>query len=320
LNKYFEFVVDKEDVKKRLDLFITEKIDDISRSYIQKGIEEGWIKVNGKISKANYKVKSGDLIVAEIPEPKKYSIDPEPIPLNIIYEDSDIVVINKPRGMVVYPAPGNYSGTLVNALLYHTKDLSGINGLIRPGIVHRLDKDTSGVMVVAKNDRAHRNLVMQFKEKKVRKTYLALVFGVISEEKATIDTPIGRHPLKRTEMAVVENGKRAVTHFKVLERFKNFTLIEVNLETGRTHQIRVHMSFIGHPVVGDPLYSKKKNPFNIKGQALHSYKLGFWHPSTQKFVSFEAPLPEDIKQILDFLRKECGHAGKSKDYGPEING
>ncbi|MGB9813097.1 MAG: RluA family pseudouridine synthase [Thermovenabulum sp.] len=303
MNKYYEFVVEELDAKKRLDVYLTEKLKETSRSYIQKGIEEGWIKVNGKQSKPNYKVKKGDMVIAEIPEPKKYSIEPEPIPLDIIYEDKDIIIINKPRGMVVYPAPGNYSGTLVNALLYHTKDLSGINGILRPGIVHRLDKDTSGVMVVAKNDRAHRNLVVQFKEKKVKKTYLALVFGVIVEEKATIDAPIGRHPIKRTEMAVIEDGKKAVTHFKVLERFKDYTFLELNLETGRTHQIRVHMSFIGHPIVGDPIYSKKKNPFNIKGQALHSFRLGLWHPSTEKFMVFEAPLPEDLKQILEFLRK-----------------
>lgn len=303
MNKYYEFVVEELEAKKRLDVYLTEKLKETSRSYIQKGIEEGWIKVNGKLSKPNYKVKKGDMVIAEIPEPKKYSIEPEPIPLDIIYEDKDIIIINKPRGMVVYPAPGNYSGTLVNALLYHTKDLSGINGILRPGIVHRLDKDTSGVMVVAKNDRAHRNLVVQFKEKKVKKTYLALVFGVIVEEKATIDAPIGRHPIKRTEMAVIEDGKKAVTHFKVLERFKDYTFLELNLETGRTHQIRVHMSFIGHPIVGDPIYSKKKNPFNIKGQALHSFRLGLWHPLTEKFMVFEAPLPEDFKQILEFLRK-----------------
>ncbi|MCG0274684.1 MAG: RluA family pseudouridine synthase [Thermosediminibacteraceae bacterium] len=304
MEKVFEIKVAEEDVKKRLDVFLSSVLNDFSRSYIQKGIEEGWVKVNGKLVKPNYKLKKDDVIVAEIPAPKPLTVEPENIPLDIIYEDKDIIVVNKPRGMVVYPAPGNYSGTLVNALLYHTKDLSGINGVLRPGIVHRLDKDTSGAIVVAKNDIAHRELAKQFKNKKVKKTYLAVVWGNIPEDKATIEAPIGRHPVKRVEMAVnPNNGKEAITHFKVLERFGDFTFVEVNIETGRTHQIRVHMSFIGHPIVGDPIYSKRKNPFNITGQALHAFRLGLFHPRSGEFMTFEAPIPEDLGEILNILRK-----------------
>jgi len=298
--------VAEENSKKRVDVFLAELIDDFSRSYIQKGIEEGWVKVNGKTVKPNYKLKSGDVVEAQIPAPKALSLEPENIPLDIIYEDQDIIVINKPRGMVVYPAPGNYSGTLVNALLYHAKDLSGINGVLRPGIVHRLDKDTSGAIVVAKNDQAHRALADQFKGKKVKKTYLAIVWGNLPEDRATIEAPIGRHPVKRVEMAVdAKHGKEAITHFKVLERFGDFTFVEVNIETGRTHQIRVHMSYIGHPVVGDPLYSRKKNPFDIKGQALHAFRLGLYHPRSGEFMTFEAPVPEDFNEILNILRRRA---------------
>ncbi|TYP60010.1 RluA family pseudouridine synthase [Thermosediminibacter litoriperuensis] len=304
MGKVFKISVQEEDAKKRLDVFLSGALNDLSRSYIQKGIEEGWIRVNDRSVKPHYKLKKGDVIVANIPSPKPLSLEPENIPLDIIHEDRDIIVVNKPRGMVVYPAPGNYSGTLVNALLYHTKDLSGINGVMRPGIVHRLDKDTSGVIVVAKNDMAHRELVRQFKNKLVRKTYLAVVWGDIPEDRATIEAPIGRHPVKRVEMAVTaKNGKEAVTHFKVLERFGDFTFIEVNIETGRTHQIRVHMSFIGHPVVGDPLYSRKKSPFNINGQALHAYRLGLYHPRSGEFMTFEAPIPQDLTEMLNTLRK-----------------
>lgn len=296
----------EENSKKRVDVFLAELIDDFSRSYIQKGIEEGWVKVNGKTVKPNYKLKCGDVVEAQIPAPKALSLEPENIPLDIIYEDQDIIVINKPRGMVVYPAPGNYSGTLVNALLYHAKDLSGINGVLRPGIVHRLDKDTSGAIVVAKNDQAHRALADQFKGKKVKKTYLAIVWGNLPEDRATIEAPIGRHPVKRVEMAVdAKHGKEAITHFKVLERFGDFTFVEVNIETGRTHQIRVHMSYIGHPVVGDPLYSRKKNPFDIKGQALHAFRLGLYHPRSGEFMTFEAPVPEDFNEILNILRRRA---------------
>lgn len=304
MERNFKINVAQEDVKKRIDVFLASLLKDLSRSYIQKGIEEGWVRVNGKFVKPNYKLKKGDIIEAEIPAPKPLSLEPENIPLDIIYEDQDIIVVNKPRGMVVYPAPGNYSGTLVNALLHHTKDLSGINGVLRPGIVHRLDKDTSGVIVVAKNDQAHRELVNQFKNKKVKKKYLAIVWGKILEDKATIEAPIGRHPVKRIEMAVdAKHGKEAITHFKVIERFGDFTFIEVDIETGRTHQIRVHMSYIGHPIVGDPVYSRKKNPFNIKGQALHAFRLGLYHPRKGEFMTFEAPVPEDFNEILNTLKK-----------------
>lgn len=306
MDRTLKIQVTEENSKKRVDVFLAELIDDFSRSYIQKGIEEGWVKVNGKTVKPNYKLKCGDVVEAQIPAPKALSLEPENIPLDIIYEDQDIIVINKPRGMVVYPAPGNYSGTLVNALLYHAKDLSGINGVLRPGIVHRLDKDTSGAIVVAKNDQAHRTLADQFKGKKVKKTYLAIVWGNLPEDRATIEAPIGRHPVKRVEMAVdAKHGKEAITHFKVLERFGDFTFVEVNIETGRTHQIRVHMSYIGHPVVGDPLYSRKKNPFDIKGQALHAFRLGLYHPRSGEFMTFEAPVPEDFNEILNILRRRA---------------
>lgn len=306
MDRTLKIQVAEENSKKRVDVFLAELIDDFSRSYIQKGIEEGWVKVNGKTVKPNYKLKCGDVVEAQIPAPKALSLEPENIPLDIIYEDQDIIVINKPRGMVVYPAPGNYSGTLVNALLYHAKDLSGINGVLRPGIVHRLDKDTSGAIVVAKNDQAHRALADQFKGKKVKKTYLAIVWGNLPEDRATIEAPIGRHPVKRVEMAVdAKHGKEAITHFKVLERFGDFTFVEVNIETGRTHQIRVHMSYIGHPVVGDPLYSRKKNPFDIKGQALHAFRLGLYHPRSGEFMTFEAPVPEDFNEILNILRRRA---------------
>ena len=306
MERTFKINVAEEDVKKRIDVFLAGLMNDFSRSYIQKGIEEGWVKVNGKFVKPNYKLKKGDIVEAKIPAPKPLSVEPENIPLDIIYEDQDIIVVSKPRGMVVYPAPGNYSGTLVNALLYHTKDLSGINGVLRPGIVHRLDKDTSGVIVVAKNDQAHRELVNQFKNKKVKKTYLAIVWGNILEDKATIEAPIGRHLIKRVEMAVnAKHGKEAITHFKVLERFGDFTFVEVRIETGRTHQIRVHMSYIGHPIVGDPVYSRKKNPFKIKGQALHAFRLGIYHPRKGEFMTFEAPLPDDFIEILNTLKRRA---------------
>jgi 23S rRNA pseudouridine1911/1915/1917 synthase len=303
----YRFIAQKADEKRRVDVFLAEKLQNISRTFIKKGIEDGWIKVNSDIVKPHYKLKENDEITARIPPPQKLSLVPENIPLDIIFEDGDIIVVNKPRGMVVYPAPGNFSGTLVNALLYHTKDLSGINGVARPGIVHRLDKDTSGAMVVAKNDLAHQSLAKQLKNRQMKKIYWALVWGRVSEDKATINAPIGRHPLKRTEMAVTtKNSREAITHFKVLERFSEYTLLEVRLETGRTHQIRVHMKYIGHPIVGDPVYSRKKSPFNIEGQALHAFKLGLYHPRTGEFMEFEAPLPEDFAGILNFLRMREG--------------
>lgn len=299
-----EFTIAKEDARKRLDVFLAENLQE-SRSFLQKGILEGWVKVNGAVVKPNYKLKEKDHVSVDVPPPPEPSITPENIPLDIIYEDKDILVVNKPRGMVVYPAPGNYSGTLINAVLFHTKDLSARSGLMRPGIVHRLDKDTSGAIVLAKTDNAHMSLSRQFKNRQVTKVYYTLVWGNVKEDKATINAPIGRHDVKRTKMQVASKSSReAVTHFKVIERFNDFTFLEVTIETGRTHQIRVHMQFIGHPVVADPVYSRKKPPFNIKGQALHAYKLGFCHPSTGKYMEFTAPIPDDMNSILEILRKE----------------
>jgi 23S rRNA pseudouridine1911/1915/1917 synthase len=296
------FTIEQEDEKKRLDIFLVEKLQ-ATRSFLKKGIIEGWVKVNGSPVKPNYKLKQKDQITVIIPPVTQPSINPEKIPLDIIFEDQDIIVINKPRGMVVYPAPGNYSGTLINALLNHTKKLSVRSGSMRPGIVHRLDKDTSGVIVLAKSDIAHKSISKQLKNREITKVYRTLVWGQVQENKATINAPIGRHPLKRMEMLVTaKNSKEAITHFHVLERFNDFTFLEVTIETGRTHQIRVHMKFIGHPIIGDPIYSRRKAPFEIKGQALHAYKIGFSHPSTDEYMVFMAPIPSDIMSILNFLR------------------
>lgn len=302
MNDKHVFNIEKEDEKKRLDIFLVENLQD-SRSFLQKGIVEGWVKVNGSLVKPNYKLKQEDQITVIVPPIIQPSINPEKIPLNIIFEDQDIIVVNKPRGMVVYPAPGNSSGTLINALLNHTKKLSVRSGLMRPGIVHRLDKDTSGVIVLAKSDLAHKSISKQLKNREVTKVYRTLVWGQVQENKATINAPIGRHPMKRTEMLVTaKNSREAITYFKVLERFKDSTFLEVNIETGRTHQIRVHMKFIGHPIIGDPVYSRRKTPFEIKGQALHAYELGFRHPSTDEYMVFTAPVPDDIMLILNILR------------------
>ena len=307
MDEKYRFVIEESDVKKRLDIFLSENMANTSRSRIKKAIENQMIKVNGEVIKPNYRLKIGDVVEVNLPPPERPSIEPENIPLDILYEDQDLIVINKPRGMVVYPAPGNYSGTLVNALLYHTIKLSSIGGAKRPGIVHRLDKDTSGVMVVAKNDSAHLSLTQQLKDKRMKKIYRALVWGQVPENQAVIDAPIGRHPEKRKEMAVgVKNAREAKTFFKVLERFKDYTYLEIKLETGRTHQIRVHMKFIGHPVVGDPVYTRRKNPFQIKGQALHAYMLGLFHPRTGEYMEFCAPLPEDFSTILKLLREREG--------------
>lgn len=290
---------------KRLDVFIKDELGELSRSAIQKLINEGNVFVNNGNVKSNYKVRIGDCIKILIPEAKPLEIKAEKIPLEILYEDSDVVVINKPQGMVVHPAVGNYHGTLVNALLEHCEDLSGINGLLRPGIVHRLDKDTSGVIMVAKNDSAHVNLAAQIKARTVKRKYIALVYGNIQADRGKIDAPIGRHPIDRKKMAVThKNGRHAVTHYRVLERFGNYTLVEAGLETGRTHQIRVHMSHIGHPLVGDPKYTKGKNEFRLKGQFLHAYLLGFFHPRTGKYMEFTSPLPEEMEKVLQKLRGE----------------
>ena len=297
-----EYIVSAEQEGMRLDVFLTEQMEG-SRSYIQSLIKGGHVTVGDKVGKANLRLTPDTIIRVEIPEPESIEVKPEDIPLDYLYEDHDIVIVNKPRGMVVHPAVGNYSGTLVNALLFHCKDLSGINGEIRPGIVHRLDKDTSGVMMVAKNDAAHIGLAEQVKTHSARRTYWALVQGNIVEEKGTIKAPIGRHPKDRMKMAVVfENSKDAVTHFKVLERYGHQTLVECNLETGRTHQIRVHFAHIGHPVVNDPFYGYRHMDFPIEGQALHSKSLDVKHPITGEEMHFEAPVPADFEACLEFAK------------------
>ena len=296
------FQVDSDAKGQRLDVYLDKKISDKSRSHIQKIIADGKVFVDGKISKASYKLNGGENISVEEIESVDVEYLPENLPLKILYEDDDIIVIDKVRGMTVHPAETVKSGTLVNALLFYCKDLSGINGVKRPGIVHRLDKDTSGVMVVAKNDFAHVNLAAQIKDKTAVRTYLAIVHGVINDNAGIISGSIGRDKFDRKKMTVTADGKYAVTEFKVLERFKNFTYVECKLQTGRTHQIRVHMAEIGHPLVGDEKYTARKNPFDIKGQALHSHTLSLTHPTTGERMNFIAPLPDDMKKILIYLR------------------
>ena len=286
----------------RIDSYIAGALKDLSRSYIHKLIDDGQILVGDNKIKPNYKIKLNDVITINIPLPVELDVNAEDIELNILYEDEDIIVVNKPQGMVVHPAAGNYSGTLVNALLKHCNNLSGINGVMRPGIVHRIDKDTSGVLLVAKNDASHKNLAAQIKEHTVNRRYIALLEGVLKTNSGTIDGPIGRHHIDRKKMDVVQNGKSAVTHFKVIERFKGYTLIEAKLETGRTHQIRVHLSHIGHAVVGDRVYGLKNQVFDLKGQALHAVLLGFLHPKTGEYMEFNAPLPEYLEKLINHLR------------------
>jgi 23S rRNA pseudouridine1911/1915/1917 synthase len=295
-----------EDKKgERLDIFLTKCMSNASRAIVQRFITNGDVTVNEKVVKANYKVQTLDNIKVNIPEVKPLELIPEEIPLTILYEDHDIIVINKARGMVVHPAVGNYNGTLVNALLEHCDDLSGINGVARPGIVHRLDKDTSGVMVVAKSDRAHLSLAKQIKERTASRRYLAIVYGNLKEEQGLIKAPIGRHPTDRKKMAVTfVNSKEATTKFRVIERFGSYTLVECKLLTGRTHQIRVHMAYIGHSVVGDPKYGPARINFSIIGQALHSAELKITHPVTEEIMVFTAALPEDMEIILRDLRQK----------------
>jgi len=290
----------------RLDLFLVRQLPELSRSYAQRLIADGQVTVDGTARKANYKLRGGEEIACTMPPAEEIEICAEDIPLDILYEDADIIVVNKARGMVVHPAAGIYTGTLVNVLLWHCHDLSGINGALRPGIVHRLDKDTSGVMVAAKNDMAHHYLARQIRDKDARREYRAIVHGNIVPRAGVITGDIGRHPTDRKKMAIVrENGKPATTHFEVLERFGSYTYVSCRLETGRTHQIRVHMTSIGHPLVGDPKYTAKKNPFAIVGQALHSLSLSLTHPRTGTEMTFTAPLPADMEEILQTL-----HSGR----------
>lgn len=298
-----EYIVSQEEKGKRLDTYIPSVDTDITRTSAQRLIEDGNILVNGKNAKVSYKIQENDKISVEIPKPKQIELKAQNIPIEIIYEDSDIIVVNKPKGMVVHPANGNPDGTLVNAIMAICKDsLSGIGGEKRPGIVHRIDKDTSGLLIVAKNDNAHVKMSEQIKNHEVKKTYIALVRGVFKENEATIDMPIGRSTSDRKKMAVNKNGKNAITHIKVLKRFDKYTLLQVNIETGRTHQIRVHLSHIGYPIVGDYTYSNGKNEFDVIGQCLHAQKLEFKHPITQKDMCLEAELPQYFKDILDKLK------------------
>lgn len=288
----------------RIDKFLSSKFEDKSRSFIQGLIENEGVLVNDKKIKSNYKLKENDKIEIKMPEVKELEVEAENIPLNIIYEDKDVIVVNKPKGMVVHPAPGNYTGTLVNALLYHCKDLSSINGVIRPGIVHRIDKDTTGILVVAKNDNAHNKLSEQLKVHSMKREYYALVEGRIKKDSGTIDKPLARSKKDRLKIAITPEGKRAVTHYEVIERFKNASLVKCILETGRTHQIRVHMASIGYPLVGDPTYGLKKGKFKNEGQMLHAKTLGFIHPTTNEYMEFTSELPENYKELLENLRKD----------------
>lgn len=304
----YTFTPDDEQKNVRIDKFLSEQLPDQSRSYLQKILKEGNVTVNEKPVKANYKVQLSDTVRLELPEPENPDILPEDIPLDILYEDEDVLIINKPKGMVVHPSVGHYTHTVVNAVMFHCKDhLSGINGVMRPGIVHRIDMDTTGAIVICKNDMAHQSLADQLKEHSITRKYRALVHGNLKEDEGMVEGPIGRHPTDRKKMAINhKNGKPAVTHYKVLERFGSYTFIECQLETGRTHQIRVHMASIGHPLLGDELYGNPKNLAmkGLQGQTLHAMIIGFVHPSTHEYMEFEAPLPEYFQNLLLKLSKQ----------------
>ena len=297
---------DEAYMDERLDKFLSAVLPDQSRSYLQKIIKDGSVLVNGKAQKASYRMEDQDEVLVDLPELKEPEIEAENIPLDILYEDDDLLMVNKPKGMVVHPSAGHLTGTLVNAVMYHCKDrLSGINGVMRPGIVHRIDMDTTGVLVICKNDKAHNHVAAQLKEHSITRKYRAIVHGVIKEEEGTVDASIGRHPVERKKMAAgVKNGKRAVTHYRVLQRFRNHTYIECQLETGRTHQIRVHMASIGHPLLGDTVYGPAKNPLHLQGQTLHAQVLGLIHPSTGEYLEVEAPLPEYFEKLLRKLEQD----------------
>ena len=299
------FTIETDDVNKRVDVFLNDEMEDVSRSALQKNIEKGNITVNGEKISKNYKLHLGDIVEAELPPPENIDIVPEDIPLDIMYEDDDLIVINKSQNMVVHPAPGHYTGTLVNALMFHCGDnLSGINGVLRPGIVHRIDKDTSGVLVIAKSDLAHKGLSEQLAEHSMKRVYNAIVYNSFSEESGTVDRNIDRSKNDRKKMAVVmQGGRNAVTHYKVIEKLGKYTWVELQLETGRTHQIRVHMSYIGHPLLGDPVYGPKKCPFNLNGQVLHAKVLGFIHPRTGEYMEFNSELPDYFSSLIERLKK-----------------
>ena len=301
--EYFSFQITEELEDERIDKCVSILIDSLSRSFIQKMIKEEKVSVNGKPVKGSYRVKTDDEVTFELPESVEPDIEPEDIPLDVLYEDKDVIVVDKPKGMVVHPAAGHYSGTLVNALMHHCgNDLSGINGVMRPGIVHRIDMDTTGSIIICKNDKSHNCIAEQLKEHSINRRYHAICHGVFKEDQGTINQPIGRHPTERKKMAINErNGKEAVTHYRVLKRFAGYTYIECVLETGRTHQIRVHMASIGHPLLGDEVYSNRKSPFKLQGQTLHAKILGFKHPSTGEYVEADAPLPEYFQHLLDIL-------------------
>ena len=303
---YQEIFTYENENGERLDKFLTDQLPNLSRSHLQKLIKSGNITVNQENVKPNYKLSRGNQVFVEIPDPEELDIIPEDIPLDILYEDQDLLVVNKPKGMVVHPAPGHYSGTLVNAIMFHCKDhLSGINGVLRPGIVHRIDMNTTGSLLICKNDKAHHFLAEQLKEHSITRKYHAIVHGNLKEDEGTICAPIGRHPVDRKKMSTkAQNGRHAVTHYKVLERFGDFTYIECRLETGRTHQIRVHMSSIGHPILGDDVYGPAKCPFKLEGQTLHAKILGIIHPTTLEYMEFDAPLPTYFENLLIKLRKK----------------